>query len=185
MSDIKTDYAFDLEAAQTAGREWGFNCGPAALCALLKMTPDEVRPHLMGFEGKGYTNPSLMADILRGLSVGFRRVFESAREPCPSDIQWPHSGLVRIQWAGPWTEPNRPMVARYRHTHWIATRFPKSDWLNREVFDINAMSCGGWLSWVEWADQLTPWVIEQCQPKATGKWWPTHCWEIEGKADVA
>lgn len=195
MTDIRQiNPGFDLDAAQTAGDEWGFNCGPGALCATLNMTPDELRPHLLGFEAKGYLNPSLMADILRGLKVPFRRVFESPRAPCPGDIKWPTFGLVRIQWAGPWTEPNRPIRARYRHTHWVAVRqankpkqplqYPKSGWPGREVFDVNAICVGGWLAWVEWKYELTPWLIKQCQPKASGKWWPTHCWEIEREADA-
>lgn len=192
MSDGAT-IRFDLAAAQNAADEWHFNCGPGALCAVLDMTPTEIRPHLLDFETKRYTNPSLMADVLRGLWIPFHRVFEQ-RDRVSRDVSsrkiaaYPSHGLVRIQWDGPWCDPGRPIRARYRHTHWVAIRqaarprqplqYPKSGWPGPEVFDVNAMYAGGWLSWDEWENELTPWLIGQCEPKASGKWWPTHCWEI-------
>lgn len=50
-----------------------------------------------------------------------------------------------------------------------------------EAFDINAMRVGGWLHFGMWSDRLVPWIIDQCVPKADGRWWPTHCWEIKGE----
>lgn len=171
---------FTLDDAQAAADAWGFNCGPGALCAVLGMTPDEIRPHLLDFEGKGYTNPTLMANILRGLNIPFRRKYECAvgpvdNRPLPGD--WPRFGLVRVQWGGPWTAPGVPMRARYRHTHWIAVRMD-GDSGRREAFDINALCVGGWLPFYEWANELVPWLIRECVPKGNGEWWPTHCWEI-------
>jgi hypothetical protein len=172
---MKTE-TLTLEVAQYAADEWGFNCGPAALCAMLDMTPDELRPHLLDFESKGYTNPTLMADILRGLGVRFRRKYECAvqveNRPLPTD--WPSLGLVRIQWGGPWTREGVPMRARYRHTHWIGARLD-----GKPVFDVNALCVGGWISWHEWKNELVPWLIRESVPKGNGEWWPTHCWEIE------
>ena len=163
-----------LDEAQAAGDEWGFNCGPAALCAVLELSPADIRPHLGDFEKKRYTNPTLMASILRGLGINFRRVYECAVQVENRKPTYPSFGLVRVQWGGPWTKPGVPMAARYRHTHWIAVRD-----LGREAFDVNALCCnGGWLPWQEWADELTPWLIRQCEPKADGSWWPTHCWEV-------
>lgn len=180
-----------LELARSARDEWGFNCGPAALCAVLGMTPNEVRPHLGDFEQKEHTNPTLMADILRRLKVPFDRVFESSRAPHRFDIRWPGFGLVRIQWEGPWTEPGRPMRARYRHTHWIASKMG-APWGHRivdphsghflgghKIFDVNALVVGGWISFAEWESVLVPWLLERDVPKATGKWWPTHCWNVQ------
>lgn len=168
---------FTLDDAQAAADEWGFNCGPAALCAVLGQTPDKIRPHLGDFERKGYTNPSLMAGILRELRVPFRRTFESATEPWHGSVQWPDFGLVRVQWSGPWTAKGVPMRARYRATHWIG--YKKNPGISHdEVFDVNAMCVGGWLSFGEWGTQLVPWLLKQCQPKADGKWWPTHCWDV-------
>ena len=196
MTDTRTPWPevqFDLDAARAASDEWGFNCGPGALCAVLGMTPEQIRPHLLDFETKGYTNPSLMANILRGLQVPFRRVFEQLGGCRRDDLKtptYPADGLVRIQWDGPWCDQGRPAVARYRHTHWVAMREKRvrvwvakrtEPFLAREVFDVNAMYVGGWLSWDEWENELTPWLIGRCEPKASGHWWPTHCWEIEMK----
>src|SRR5687768_1685881 len=106
------------DADTEAAREWGFNCGPGALCAVLDKTPDELRPHLLDFEQRGYTNPTLMVGILRGLGVAHHRVWRCDL-PVPDPV-YPKFGLVRVQWAGPWTKPGVPMAVRYRKTHWIA-----------------------------------------------------------------
>lgn len=173
---------FGLHEAQAAADAWGFNCGPGALCAVLGMTPAELRPHLFGFEKKGCTNPGLMALILQGLGVRWKPVFEctGAREP----VSWvyPRFGLVRVQWSGPWTRPGVPVRARYRHTHWIAIdcgeAAPATLDERTRVFDINAIADGGWCSWPAWANQLVPWLLRRAVPRADGRWWPTHCWEV-------
>lgn len=168
--------AFDWDCAQACAYAWGFNCGPAALCAVLGMTPESIRPHLMDFERKGYTNPTLMEDILRGMNVRFSRIFRRD-EPdafCP-DIQPERYGLMRVQWGGRWTNPGVPMPVRYRHTHWVGLRN-----LSTEVFDINAICAGGWLSRTEWREQLVPWLIRNAVPCGDGSWWPTHVLEIGG-----
>lgn len=188
----KGDIRFTLEDAQVASDAWGFNCGPAALCAVAGMTPSGVRPHLQSFEQKGHTNPMLMASILNGLKIPFQRKYESPAAMCPescggtylaehlktldskADI-YPTFGLVRIQWAGPWIGQRVPVRARYRHTHWIAMR-------GREVFDVNAMCVGGWIPFEEWSTELVPWLLKECQPKANGDWWPTHSWEVRASA---
>lgn len=169
--------------AQNASDEWGFNCGPAAACAVLGMTPDAIRPHLGDFEVKRYTNPTLMASILHSTGSTFCRKFESPRycEDWETGGVWPVYGLVRIQWGGQWTRHGVPMAARYRHTHWVASRArPINSLVSHEIFDINAIQFGGWLSFREWSNDLTPWLIRQCEPKSDGTWWPTHCWEIGG-----
>lgn len=165
---------FDLNDAQRAAEAWNFNCGPGALCAVLGMTPDEIRPHLLDFESKGYTNPTLMFDILHGLSVPFKSIWR-ADEPS-AHMRWPNFGLVRIQWAGSWMRPGVPMKARYRQTHWIAVRGGGIH--DRQAFDINAMCAGGWIEWDKWAARLAPWLIRECVKGGNGDWWPTHCIEI-------
>lgn len=157
------------EQAQLAANQWGFNCGPGALCGVLDLTPDELRPDLLDFEQKRYTNPTLMQDILRRRGVPFRLVYRGDG-PAPA-VAYPPLGLVRVQWAGPWTKEGVPMSARYRQTHWAGVRSGKC---GREVFDVNAIAYGGWLPWAEWAEQLVPWLIRACVPRASGEWWPTH-----------
>lgn len=190
---IPFETRFTIDEAQDAADDWGFNCGPGALCAVTRMKPGEIRPHLGDFEAKGYTNPTLMAEILHGLHIPFLRKYECAVKVDNREPAYPTFGLVRVQWGGPWTRPGVPMRARYRHTHWVAMRMIAATtwragsrpmpttprWSDREVFDINAMCVGGWLSWNEWSRELVPWLIKECQPKADGTWWPTHCWEIQ------
>jgi hypothetical protein len=169
---------FDVDEAQAASDEWGFNCGPGALCAVLNLTPDEIRPHLADFERKGYTNPKLMADTLRRLKVPFYREFEQLgavnRDALTTPV-YPKYGLIRIQWDGPWCNSGVPIRARYRHTHWIGMR----ERFSREAFDINAICVGGWILWSEWVYDLQPWLQARVEPKANGNWWPTHCWKVD------
>ncbi|MFO0940125.1 MAG: hypothetical protein U0930_05095 [Pirellulales bacterium] len=171
---------FDIDSAGKASDEWGFNCGPGALCAVLGKTPDELRPHLLDFESKRYASPSMMANILRGMGIQFRRVWE-AKADCTRDKLemgvFPQFGLVRIQWDGPWCNAGVSIPARYRKTHWIA--YASSAYTGEEMaFDINAMCVGGWITFREWTLQLAPWLIRECVKFGNGKWWPTHCWEV-------
>lgn len=168
---------FTVDEAQSAADTWGFNCGPGALCALLDMTPPEVRPHMLDFEKKGYTNPTMMRKILDGLKVNYR--WEVVPIQYPPVNLWPDNSLIRIQWAGPWTEPAVPMRVRYRHTHWIACRHVGDGTF--DVFDVNATCCGGWIDYPQWSDQLVPWLLKQCEPKADGRWWQTHRCTVEAK----
>lgn len=171
-----------FDQAEAAHQAFRFNCGPASLCAVLGMTPEEIRPHLLDFEQKGYMNPTLMADILHGLAIPFRRVYACMHKLDNKSPTYPRFGLVRIQWGGPWTKPGVPIAARYRKTHWIATRPPPLEGLHYpEVFDVNALGVGGWLNFHEWSEEMVPWLLTQVLPQWDGLWWPTHCWEITGR----
>ena len=170
---------FGISEAQAATEDWGFNCGPAALCAVLGKTPSEIRPFLREFERKGYTNPTLMSSILHDLRVPFHRIFEQPGQVRRWGFQTPKYpnplGLVRIQWDGPWCQPHVPTRACYRHTHWVGFRQEEGEQM---AFDVNALSVGGWISWMEWREEIAPWLLTRCEPKATGQFWPTHCWEM-------
>ena len=155
--------------------DWGFNCGHAALCAITGMTPEELRPHLGDFEKKRYMNPTLMRLILRNLDVLSHWLVDVRGT---KNLGWPMFGLVRVQWSGPWCAPGVPIAARYRKTHWVATELVSLKPVLRRVFDINATCDGGWIPYEEWSAQLVPWLLKECQPKADGKWWPTHSVEI-------
>ena len=100
---------FTADDAERAHAVWGANCGPGSLAAIMGMTLDDVRPHLLGFDAKRYTTPSMMNDALRSIGRPWKKI----------GAAWPGYGLVRVQWEGPWTDPGVPMVARYRYTHWI------------------------------------------------------------------
>ena len=41
------------EEADAMADEWGFNCGPAAICAVTGLSPEQLRPNLVDFESKG------------------------------------------------------------------------------------------------------------------------------------
>lgn len=165
---------FTVDDAVAAAVSWGANCGPGALAAVLGLSLDAVRPHLEKFDQKRYTNPAMMRGALRSLKV---------------DHDWkvgrfglfPHYGLARVQWEGPWTAAGVPVAAACRHTHWVCSAMPDrsvSDPHDVKIFDINAICVGGWIDLPQWSKQLVPWLLRQCEPKATGGWWLTHVVEI-------
>lgn len=179
-----TQAQFTIDDAQRASEEWGLNCGPGAIAAVLGMTLEELRPHLGDFERKGYTNPTLMWTVLRNLGVKYRCGINQHSSENQGMLAWPQFGLARIQWEGPWTAPGVPIRVRYRHTHWVgcasdpgwATGEPGSS--EPMIFDINAICVVGWIPLSEWAASLVPWLLEQCEPKADGRWHITHSVEI-------
>jgi hypothetical protein len=161
---------FTVAEADSAYEEWGCNCGPTAIAAIMGLTLDELRPHLGDFERKRYTNPILMWEILDRLGARWRLV----KPP----RTWPTYGLARVQWEGPWTKPGVPMRARYRHTHWVGATWSVA---RNEfgIFDCNAMANGtGWCSAANWSGIIAPWILETCVPRADGRWHLTHVVEI-------
>jgi hypothetical protein len=166
---------FTVDEANAAATSWGFNCGPGAIAGVLGYTPAELRPRLGDFERKGYTNPSLMWEVLDGLGVTWRRRTLSV-DPRLKKPFWPLFGFARIQWEGPWTAPGVPIAARYRRTHWVGG-IRLSDEVF--VFDINCLCVGGWVPLGEWSSHVVPWILEECQPKADGRWHITHQVEVK------
>jgi hypothetical protein len=164
---------FSLADSERAHDEWGANCGPGALAAIVRCTLDEVRPYLGDFESKGYTNPTLMFDALRAIGAHFEYTMLGKR--CTM-VEWPTYGLARVQWEGPWTEPGVPMAARYRHTHWVGAA-RRDDRIG--IFDINCMNNGqGWVSLDDWRTKIAPWIIRLCVPRGYGTWHLTHAIEV-------
>ena len=158
---------FDVDDAQRAADAWGFNCGPAAIAAILCTTPEQIRPHLSDFEHKGYMNPSMVFASLRLLQRPGTQI------ALPDKWTLPVYGLARIQWGGPWLKEGVPIAARYQHTHWIAA---VKDALGPMVFDVNS-TCAGWITFHEWAYQLVPWLLGQ-HKRADGSWYVTHAIEV-------
>lgn len=159
---------FTAEDAQAAWEAWGCNCGPGAVAGVFGLTMDEVRAHMGDFEVKRYTNPTLMWDVLGRLGQPWRKVMRP--------LDWPVLGLARVQWEGPWTEPGVPPAARYRQTHWVGARQRPGG--SAEVFDINCMSVGGWVPEETWVNQVVPWLLRECVPRANGTWHLTHAVEL-------
>jgi hypothetical protein len=159
---------FTFADAERAYDEWGANCGPGAVAAIMGMTLDAVRPIMAaeGFEAKHYTNPSMMNAVLQRIGRPWRKI----------GADWPQWGLVRVQWEGPWTKPGVPMRARYRYTHWVGSARGAGDW---GIFDINCMNNGtGWCSLANWRGIVVPYILQQ-YPRASGTWHVTHAIEVE------
>ena len=159
---------FTQEDAVRAYAEWGANCGPGAVAAIMGMSLDAVRPIMAaeGFETKHYTNPSMMNAVLRRIGRPWRKV----------GAVWPAYGLVRVQWEGPWTAAGVPMRARYRFTHWIGCEIGPA---STGIFDINCMNNGsGWCLLEHWSEIIAPYLMGQ-YPRSTGKWHITHAIEVE------
>lgn len=185
MNDVKLlmwrPLRFTWGDASTAFDEWGCNCGPSAIAAMCDMSLAEVRPHLLDFESKRYTNPSLMAQILGkipGVQVEeFLRLNPAFEMQRTGRKPWPKWGLARIQWEGPWTKPGVPVKARYRHTHWVGVNATDPDDIG--IWDVNALvNESGWTSLSNWEKIVVPWVLEACVPKADGRYHLTHAVEL-------
>ena len=160
------------ENCQQATKEWGFNCGPGALCGILGLSPQELRPHLGSFESKGYVNPKLMLATLKSLGVKFKRT--QAEVDRQQSIPHVSNALVRIQWGGPWLSPDAPDFDRWRNTHWIGVRQN-----GYKIFDVNAVhASGGWIDADVWRCSLVPWLCKLVVPEWDGSWYPTHVLEI-------
>lgn len=173
---MKLPIRITVEEGERAFNEWGCNCGPAALAAIMGLTLDQVRPHMGDFEQKRYTNPTLMFESLD--RVGAR--WKNLGQRC----DWPVYGLCRIQWEGPWTKPGVPLRARYRHTHWIAVQHPVGS-MTVGIFDVNCLANGsGWTDEKSWCENLVPWLLKECVPRAYGKWHVTHSIEIEPTSTI-
>lgn len=178
---------FTNAESDLAHEEWKFNCGPGALCGLLRLTPTEIRPRLYDFENKGYTNPTLMRQVVESLGLSVQQVYRQDREVSNAmAVPWPKFGLVRIQFTGKWTKPGVPMRVRYWYTHWMAVRCPvlhpaKTD-TQVAIFDVNTMGrqaankLEGWCSLKDWMALIEP----QLRPDDGDGWFPTHLWEVSG-----
>lgn len=165
---------FAAEDLDRAYETWGCNCGPGAIAAICDLTLDELRPHMGDFEKKGYTNPTLMWQVLNSIGVKF-----SYRGGHLGRKWFPKYGLARIQWEGPWTKPGVPARAAYRHTHWVGAALGSNG--SRGIFDINAIGNGsGWASLDDWSTILVPFILSECVPRATGGWYITHAVEVDG-----
>lgn len=154
------------DEADKAYEVWGCNCGPGAIAAIMGMSLDEVRPLMGDFEAKGYTNPTLMWQILDRIGRPWRKVGR----------KWPAHGLARLQWEGPWTEPEANPRWAYRQTHWVASVIHSNR--GHGIFDINMTNNGtGWGARELWEAEIVP-LLTASIPRASGGWHITHGVEI-------
>lgn len=156
-------YPYDEAELDRAAREWGCNCGPGALAAILGLKPDQVRDHVPYFDARRYTNPSMMKAALDSLNVVIR--------PASNAVRLTTYGLCRIQWEGPWCDPGVPPMVAYRKTHWIGAL---DDCGEQLVFDVN----GGWDTLAQWERETVP-ELTALYKGASGGWHATHRWELD------
>ncbi len=177
---------FTQQDAEDAWNLWGFNCGPAALCAAIGLTPNAIRPvfEAIGFTDiRRFTSPTMMKRALEKCGVSWNdNNVQGGNNPTPWTDFPLRLGLVRIQWEGPWTKKGANPKWAYTHTHWISVCKPKT-WdtnqailyeLDPIVFDIN----GGLMRFDQWRDEIVP-LLTKAIPRADGDWYVTHCWEIQ------
>ncbi len=168
---------FGYNSAITAHQLWGFNCGPAAICAMLGLAPGEIHQHMhhpkrgdrstnVRFEDVKYTSPTMMKCTLENLFIPFSRV---TKFPVVGD----GFGLMRVQFVGPWCNPGVPMPARYHATHWVGVD-------GDDVFDINALVLphNGWIGKEEWQERILPVLMGEIE-KCDNTCHPTHFMVME------
>lgn len=160
---------FDASGAQSLFDTYGPNCGPCgpgAIAAIAGVTLedaiDAVGPKWLHLKG---TTEVMLTQALDRL--GQRWTQTSPTHPV--------FGLTRIQWDGPWLRDTDPFE-KYRHSHWVG--IARSDHTHL-VFDINAISAGGWISFVEWDAHLRPWLLGRTEPQATGGWLISDTYEVD------
>ncbi|MDQ3834308.1 MAG: hypothetical protein M3315_11910 [Actinomycetota bacterium] len=126
---VTVDGLYEPADTEQAWTEWGCNCGPAALAAVLQKDCNEVRSLFAGFDRRRYVNPTHMRDALA-----------AARVPAWRSVgEWPQYGLVFLQIEGPWCNPGVPVGVAYRHTHWIASTVASyGGEVQQFVYDVNA-----------------------------------------------
>jgi hypothetical protein len=161
---MKLMLMFNAAEANAAQEEWGANCGPMSLAAALALDLPTVRQLLapVGFEGKGYTNPTMLEAALTRAGINFTRktgLYTSALA----------EGISRIQWEGPWLKKGVPFGVAYRHTHWVAH-------CQGKVL-CTATGLINWLPIAEWRD-LVGKVCREEIPHCTG-WHATHHYTFE------
>lgn len=127
-------YPKDIEAAE---EQWGANCGPASIAAILDRSLSETRPLLNGFDVRPYMNITHVKNALTAAGVKFQARLKTR----------PIYGLVFIQWGG---HEKKRVFAQYKFTHWIAVA-------GDVVFEVNAPHL---VSWQEWTEQMPDMIKE-------------------------
>jgi len=156
--------------SEAAYRAWGFNCGPAAIAAALGLTPSSVRPFL-GEDWRGFMSPTEVENAVARAGWLPLRAHRCPERPAPGQmVTYPSgSGIVRVQFDGPWCDRGVPIGARYQRTHYAASHEDEAG--RMWVFDVNAED---WMDLGRWREKLIPSLFP---PKTTG-WWVSHAWKL-------
>lgn len=165
---------FSLTDALEASFRFGFNCGPAAIAAILNRTPDEVRPHLGLFEAKKHMNSAEVEWSL--ISLGCKTYSRRLPNRESPSLDLPSPSVVRVQWGGSWLKPGVHKGAAAQRTHWIAHRFHAgSAW----IYDVNS----GWSTRQDWEAKTVPMILAEVK-RNDGTWFYSHAIEIHSGADA-
>jgi hypothetical protein len=152
---------------EEAHKNFGANCGPCALAAILGVLVRRVRRVFPEFDRKPWVTPSTMWTAIR--LAGHTAIKRGS--------QWPTYGLAVIQWHGPWIEPGGPGRAAYRYTHWVAVA--ETVEYGRMVYDVNVRrewdqgpesdQRGAWVPLTWWDEEIAPRIMASI-PRASGDW---------------
>lgn len=143
---------------ETAYEEWGANCGPCALAAIVGKKLSEVHPHLAEFAKRKYMNPTHIKNALESMGIAFRSL----------GAHFPQNGLAFVQWSG---FEKRPVFVQYQHTHWIAVK-------DGQYFEINTPPGDNWVSPALW-ERVMPAFIAEHIKGATGSYFVRTGIEIQ------
>lgn len=181
MIATKPGPIFTKRDFEVANNQWGCNCGPSAIAAVLGLSLDEVGNLMkpLQFHSKRFTNPTMARGTLRAAGVRIRELSLRDRE----QNVFPRRGLVQIQWTGPWTREGANKRWAYMHTHWIAAweTMRESGYLGEmqiftEVFDCNVIDFVCPLN--NWQLFVAP-KLAASIPRGDLGWFIKHSWEIE------
>jgi hypothetical protein len=143
-TDHRTDAPHFLAFTAADVERAGLNCGPAALCACLGWTPDQILPHIDDFKIRGFMDPPMMGRALASAGFCWRHVRGDGL---------PDHGLVRVLWRGPWSAPGVHPGASAARSHWVASKdFFRETW----IYDVSA---NGWEPFSVWDDFTAPRIM--------------------------
>jgi uncharacterized protein (DUF433 family) len=162
---------FAVKDQQAAYDELGANCGPGAIAGICGYTPRTVLAHMPEFRHRKHTTEWMLESALDSLAISWR--------PClADDVAY---GLARVIWGGPWSaslDPYEPL----RHSHWVGLCRENEE---TSIFDINAISVGGWLSIEKWKDHLVSWILNTEEPGSNGSWRFGEAYEVASSVQGA
>jgi hypothetical protein len=138
----------DLE---TAYQEWGANCGPSALAAIVGSPLFAVRSYFPDFAKRRYVNPTHMQAAIGRTG---RRGILTPRLDAGRGRAAPRHGVAFLQFSSKKIDA-MPIGVQYRYTHWVAVEGERRC---RMVYDCNH---DGWMPWGDWWAEYMPLFYEE------------------------
>lgn len=165
----------------TSRRIHATSCGHAAIAALLGLPVADVAR----VQPKPYTSPSAAEKALLALGARPQKLRGAAAPSAASPAPWPtERGLVIVQIDGPWTRPEVPVAAAYKHMHCVATAKNKAGWwvYDHNVYADDLARCvgdegGGWMIGSLWKREIMD-ALALDTKRSNGRWWVRASWEV-------